>query len=103
MAQPGLHSTATAVSTKAKVSGKNKKRKKSTMAGGACATGGICSSDNGGINSGAIWGMEAAWSDPVGRAGGGGVMSCAKGMSGDAEVLAMSGGIIISAVMNEGQ
>ena len=37
-AQPGLHSTATAVSTKAKVNGKNKKRKKSTMAGKACAT-----------------------------------------------------------------
>ena len=37
-AQPGLHSTATAVSAKAKVNGKNKKRKKSTMAGGACAT-----------------------------------------------------------------
>ena len=66
-------------------------------------TGGICSSDNGGIDSGAIWGMEAAWSDPVGRAGGGGVMSCTKGMLGDAEVLAMSGGIIISAVMNEGR
>ena len=68
----------------------------------ACA-GGICSSDNGGIDSGAIWGVEAAWSDPVGRAGGGGVMSCAKGVSGDAEVLAMSGGIIISTVMNEGR
>ena len=39
MAQPGLHRVATAVSTKAKVKGKNKKRKKSTMAGGACATG----------------------------------------------------------------
>ena len=38
MAQPGLYSMATAVSTKAKVRGKNKKRKKSTMAGGACAT-----------------------------------------------------------------
>ena len=62
----------------------------------------ICSSDNGGIDSGAIWSMEAAWSDPVGRAGGGGVMSCTKGMSGDTEVLAMSGRIIISAVMNEG-
>ena len=52
--------------------------------------GGICSSDNGGIDSGAMWGMEAAWSDPVGRAGGGGVTSCAKGVSGDGEVLAMS-------------
>ena len=38
MAQPGLHSTATAVSMKVKVNGKNKKRKKSTMAGRACAT-----------------------------------------------------------------
>ena len=37
-AQPGLHSTVTAVSTKTKVKGMNKKRKKSTMAGGACAT-----------------------------------------------------------------
>ena len=37
-AQPGLYSTATAVSTKAKVRGRNKKRKKNTMAGGACAT-----------------------------------------------------------------
>ena len=42
MAQPGLYSTAAAISTKAKVKGKNKKRKKSTMAGGACAT--LCSS-----------------------------------------------------------
>ena len=43
-AQPGLHSTATAVSMKAKVNGKNRKRKKSTMVGGACATlaGGAC-------------------------------------------------------------
>ena len=40
MAQPGLHSMATAVSAKVKVKGKNRKRKKSTMAGGACATGG---------------------------------------------------------------
>ena len=63
----------------------------------------ICSSDNGGIDSGAIWDVEAAWSNPVGRAGGGGVTSCTKGMSGDAEMLAMSGGIIISAVMNEGR
>ena len=38
MAQPGLNSTATAVSTKAKVKGRNKKRKKSTMAGGVCTT-----------------------------------------------------------------
>ena len=38
-AQPGLHSMATAVSTNAKVNGRNKKRKKNTMAGGACATG----------------------------------------------------------------
>ena len=39
MAQPGLHSTAMAVSTKAKVKGMNTKRKKSTMvADGACAT-----------------------------------------------------------------
>ena len=38
MAQPGLHSMAMAVSMKAKVRGKNRKRKKSTMAGGACAT-----------------------------------------------------------------
>ena len=67
----------------------------------ACA-GGFWSSDNGGIDSGAIWGVEAAWSDPVGRAGGGGVMSSAKGISGDAEVLAMSGRIIISTVLNEG-
>ena len=29
-------------------------------------------------------------------------MSCAKGMSGDTEVFAMSGRIIISAIMNEG-
>ena len=44
MAQPGLHSTATAVSTKAKVKGQNRKRKKSTMAGGAKSTmaGGAC-------------------------------------------------------------
>ena len=35
-AQPGLYSTATAVSTKVK--GTNRKRKKSAMAGGACAT-----------------------------------------------------------------
>ena len=41
MAQPGLHSMATAVSTKAKVNGKNRKRKKSTMAGEACATHGV--------------------------------------------------------------
>ena len=39
MAQPGLHSTTTAVSMKAKDKGKNRKRKKSTMVGGACATG----------------------------------------------------------------
>ena len=39
MAQPGLHSMATAVSAKAKVKGKDKKRKKSTMVGRACATG----------------------------------------------------------------
>ena len=38
MAQPGLHRTATAISTKAKVRGRNKTRKKSTMTGGACAT-----------------------------------------------------------------
>ena len=38
MAQPGLHSMATAVSTKVKVKGKHRKRKKNTMAGGACAT-----------------------------------------------------------------
>ena len=44
-AQPGLHSTATAVSPKAKVKGKNKKRKKSTMAGGACATKGNVTED----------------------------------------------------------
>ena len=62
----------------------------------------ICSSDNGGMDSGTIWGVKAAWSDPVGRAGGGGVMSCTKGMLGDTEALAMSGGIIISAVVNEG-
>ena len=37
-AQPGLHSTATAISMKAKVMGKNRKRKKSTMTGEACAT-----------------------------------------------------------------
>ena len=37
-AQPGVHRTAMAVSMKAKVKGKNRKRKKSTMAGGACAT-----------------------------------------------------------------
>ena len=63
----------------------------------------IYSSDNGGIDSGTIWGVEAAWSDPVGREGGGGVTSCAKGISGDTEALAMSGRIIISAVMNEGR
>ena len=32
-AQPGLHNMATAVSTKAKVKGKNRKRKKNTMTG----------------------------------------------------------------------
>ena len=37
-AQPGLYRAATAVSTKAKVKGKNRKRKKSTMAGEVCAT-----------------------------------------------------------------
>ena len=37
-AQPGLHRAITAVSVKAKVKGRNKKRKKSAMAGGACAT-----------------------------------------------------------------
>ena len=36
-AQPGLYSTAMAVSEKAKNKGKNRKRKKSTMAGEACA------------------------------------------------------------------
>ena len=43
-AQPGLHSTAMAVSMKAKVKGKDKKRKrkeKNTMAGRACATTGV--------------------------------------------------------------
>ena len=38
MAQPGLHGMATAVSTKVKKRGKKRKRKKRTMAGGACAT-----------------------------------------------------------------
>ena len=38
MAQPGLHSMAMAISTKEKKRGSKRKRKKSTMAGGACAT-----------------------------------------------------------------
>ena len=38
MAQPSLYRTAMAISTKAKRKGKNRKRKKNTMAGGACAT-----------------------------------------------------------------
>ena len=38
-AQPSLHSTMYMVRTRAKERGKKRKRKKSTMAGGACATG----------------------------------------------------------------
>ena len=40
MAQPGLHSTAMAISMKDKKRGRKRKRNKSTMAGGVCATGG---------------------------------------------------------------
>ena len=43
-AQPGLHSTATAVSKKAKVRDKSKKKEKEYH-GGACATEGISTSE----------------------------------------------------------
>ena len=38
MAQPGLHSMMMAISMKDKKMGRKRKRKKSTMAGGVCAT-----------------------------------------------------------------